>query len=87
MPDECCPDAGNRLFPIFIEISYTNRPDLGIGISDCGCSNHKSDIRIPKSTWGRQASTGACIDLWMHVGLFVGELVNKTYKTQMLIKN
>lgn len=37
--------------------------------------------------WGRQASTGACIDLWMHVGLFVGELVNKTCKTQMLIKN
>src|SRR5437899_11832239 len=30
--------------------------------------------------WGRQASTGACIDLWMHVGLFVGELVNKTCK-------
>ena len=21
------------------------------------------------SIWGRQASTGACIDLWMHVGL------------------
>ena len=41
----------------------------------------------PLQSWGRQASTGACIDLWMHVGLFVGELVKKTCKTQMLIKN
>jgi hypothetical protein len=45
-PDECCPDAGNRLFPIFIEISYTNHPisDLGIRVQE-----FKSEIRIPKS--------------------------------------
>ena len=63
-------DKLNRQFPTasgFRRAGIYRRAGCG---QTAGLVFHQICCRIAfPNFWGRQASTGACIDLWMHVGL------------------